>query len=286
VGDFVLKRGESIDARNVLGIVARNAGLLSIGALFLLPMLWMFAAAFDAHASFTLHLPALTVSNFRHDLKDSSITLVPLRNSLLLAGGATVLTTASGLSAAYALSRYRMPLRRSLLLLVLFATGLPVEVMMIPAYSLFVTFNLLDSIPATIVFLSATSLPFAIWILKNFVDQIPVEIEEAAHVDGAGVLERIWRHVLPLAAPGIAVAALFTFMTAWGQFVIPYILLESPHKAPASVAIYQFLTAFGRVQYGPLAAFALMFSLPVLSVYWVLSRHIVGAFSFGGAVKG
>jgi multiple sugar transport system permease protein len=267
-------------------IVSRNAALLTIGVLFLLPMLWMFAAAFDAHASFRFHFPAFTVSNFRYDLRDSSTTLRPMWNSLLLAGGSTVLTTVCGLGAAYALARHRIPLRRSLLLLVLFATGLPVELLMIPAYSLFVTLNLLDSVPATIVFLSATSLPFAIWLLKNFIDQIPVEIEEAAEVDGAGVIARLWQQVLPLAAPGIAVAALFTFMTAWGQFVIPYILLQSPRKTPASIAIYQFLTAFGRVQYGPLAAFAVMFCVPVLSVYWALSRRIVGAFSFGGGVKG
>ncbi len=138
-----------------------------------------------------------------------------------------------------------------MLLAVLFATGLPIEVLMIPAFSLFVRENLVRLIPATIVFLATTSLPFSIWLLKNFIDQIPIEIEEAAQIDGAGPFERIRRHVIPLAAAGIAVSALFSFMNAWGQFIIPFVLLQSPSHAPASVAIYQFLTAFGRVQYGP-----------------------------------
>jgi len=264
---------------------ARTVALLVIGGLFLLPMLWMLLASFDSRASFLLRWPDFTLANYRYALA-SGRTTTPMWNSFLLAGGTTVLTTVLGLSSAYALSRYQIRFRRSILLMVLFATGLPVELLMIPAYSLFVEAKLIDSIPATILFLSATALPFAIWVLKSFIDQIPPEIEEAAQIDGAHALERIRRHVLPLAAPGVAVAALFTFMNAWGQFIIPYVLIQSANKQPASVAIYEFLTANGQVQYGPLAAYALIFSVPVLVLYWALSRHITGAFTFGGGVKG
>ena len=264
---------------------ARTVVLLVIGGLFLLPMMWMLLASFDSRASFVLRWPDFTLANYRYALSNGRTT-TPMLNSLLLAGGTTTLTTVLGLSSAYALSRYHVRFRRPILLMLLFATGLPVELLMIPAYSLFVEAKLIDSIPATILFLSATALPFAIWVLKSFIDQIPPEIEEAAQIDGAHALERIWRHVLPLAAPGIAVAALFTFMNAWGQFIIPYVLIESENKQPASVAIYEFLTANGQVMYGPLAAYALLFSVPVLVLYWVLSRHISGAFTFGGGVKG
>lgn len=264
---------------------ARTVALLVIGGLFLLPMLWMLLASFDSRASFLLRWPDFTLANYRYALA-SGRTTTPMWNSFLLAGGTTALTTVLGLGSAYALSRYQIRFRRSILLIVLFATGLPVELLMIPAYSLFVEAKLIDSIPATILFLSATALPFAIWVQKSFIDQIPPEIEEAAQIDGAHALERIRRHVLPLAAPGIAVAALFTFMNAWGQFIIPYVLIQSANKQPASVAIYEFLTANGQVLYGPLAAYALIFSVPVLVLYWVLSRHITGAFTFGGGVKG
>jgi multiple sugar transport system permease protein len=259
--------------------------LLIIGGLFLLPMLWMLLASFDSRASFVLKWPDFTLANYRYALS-SGRTTTPMWNSILLAGGTTVLTTVLGLGGAYALSRYHIRFRRAILLMVLFATGLPVELLMIPAYSLFVEAKLTDSIPATILFLSATALPFSIWVLKSFIDQIPLEIEEAAQIDGATALERIRQHVLPLAAPGIAVAALFTFMNAWGQFIIPYVLIQSANKQPASVAIYEFLTANGQVMYGPLAAYAVLFSVPVLVLYWILSRHISGAFTFSGSVKG
>lgn len=265
--------------------VTRTLVLLVIGCLFLVPMLWMLLASFDSHASFVLRWPDFTLANYRYALSDGRTT-TPMWNSFLLAAGTTILTTILGLGSAYALSRYQIRFRRSILLIVLFATGLPVELLMIPAYALFVEMKLIDSIPATILFLSATALPFAIWVLKSFIDQIPLDIEEAAQIDGATALERIRRHVLPLAAPGIAVAALFTFMNAWGQFIIPYVLLQSANKQPASVAIYEFLTANGQVLYGPLAAYALVFSLPVLVLYWLLSRHISGAFTFSGSVKG
>ena len=264
---------------------ARTVVLLGIGILFLVPMLWMLLASLDSKASFLLKWPDFTLANYRYALS-SGRTTTPMWNSFVLAGGTTIVTTVLGLSTAYALARYRIRFRRSILLMILFATGLPVELLMIPAYSLFVTLKLIDSIPATILFMSAAALPFAIWVLKTFIDQIPPEIEEAAQIDGAHAVERIRRHVLPLAAPGIAVAALFTFMNSWGQFIIPYILIQSTNKLPASVAIYEFLTANGQVLYGPLAAYALLFSLPVLVLYWILSRHITGAFTFGGGVKG
>ncbi len=268
-----------------VGRTIQHVLLVLLAVLFLLPMLWVLSASVDAHASFAAHWPHFTLSNFRFTLTADG-TLRPLWNSLILGLGTTVVTTSAGAAAAYALSRHRVRFTRSYLYVILFATGLPVQLLMIPAYTLFVALNILDSLPATILFLSATSLPFAIWLLKNFIDQIPLEIDEAAQVDGAATGQRLRLVVLPLAAPGVAVSAMFTFLNAWGQFVIPYILLQSPDKLPAAVGIYQFLTAEGRVQYGPLAAYTLIFSLPVLVLYGGLSRYFSGAFNFGGGVKG
>lgn len=268
-----------------VGVIIQHALLVAIALLFLLPMLWVLSASIDAEASFAVHWPHFTLANFQFTLTGDA-TLRPLGNSFVLAAGATLITTATGLTAAYALSRHRVGFKRPYLFVILFATGLPVQLLMIPAYTLFTALNLLDSIPATILFLSATSLPFAIWLLKNFIDHIPLEIDEAAQVDGAAIGPRLRLIVLPLAAPGIAVSAMFTFLNAWGQLVIPYILLQSPEKLPAAVGIYQFLAAEGRVQYGPLAAYTLIFSLPVLLLYGGLSKYFTGAFNFGGGVKG
>jgi multiple sugar transport system permease protein len=268
-----------------VGAIVQHLALLVITLLFLVPMLWVLSASIDARASFAIQWPHLTSANFQ-SLFTADVLWHPLANSLILATATTAVATATGVTAAYALSRRRSWYTRSYLFIILFATGLPVQLLMIPAYTLFLQLNLLDSVPATVLLLSATSLPFAIWLLKNFIDHIPRELDEASQVDGAGAFARIRLIILPLAAPGIAVAAMFTFLNAWGQFVIPYILLQSPDKLPAAVSIYQFMSAQGRVQYGPLAAFTLVFSLPVLLLYAGLSRLFSGAFNFGSGVKG
>ena len=265
--------------------VIQHVVLLAIALMFLVPMLWMISASIDAHASFAIEWPVFSTTNFQV-IFTGDVLGPPLANSLILGVGTTVVVTVTGVAAAYALSRHRAWYTRGYLFIILFATGLPVQLLMIPAYTLFIQLNLLDSSPATVLLLSATSLPFAIWLLKNFIDHIPRELDEASQVDGAGSLARIRLIILPLAAPGISVAAMFTFLNAWGQFVIPYILLQSPEKLPAAVSIYQFMSAQGRVQYGPLAAFTLVFSLPVLLLYAGLSRFLSGAFNFGSGVKG
>lgn len=267
------------------GGAIQHIALAAITLIFLVPMLWVLSASIDARASFAIQWPHLTAGNFQ-GLFTGNVLLHPLWNSLVLSVGTTALATVAGSAAAYVLSRHRAWYTRGYLFIILFATGLPVQLLMIPAYTLFIQLNVLDSVPATILFLSATSLPFAIWLLKNFIDNIPLELDEAAQVDGAGAMTRLRVIILPLAAPGIAVAAMFTFLNAWGQFVIPYILLQSPDKLPAAVSIYQYMAAQGRVQYGPLAAFTLVFSLPVLLLYAGLSRFLTGAFNFGSGVKG
>ena len=267
------------------GAIIQHVVLLAIALLFLAPMLWMVSAAIDAHATFAIQWPDFSISNFQIIFTGDTLGR-PLANSMLLAAGTTIVVTSTGMAAAYALSRHRAWYTRSYLFIILFSTGLPVQLLMIPAYTLFIQLNLLDSVYATILLLSATSLPFAIWLLKNFIDHIPHELDEASQVDGAGTFDRLRLIILPLAAPGIAVAAMFTFLNAWGQFVIPYILLQSPEKLPAAVSIYQFMSAQGQVQYGPLAAFTLVFSLPVLLLYAGLSRFLSGAFNFGSGVKG
>jgi multiple sugar transport system permease protein len=267
------------------GRVIQHLLLLLVTLLFLGPMLWVLSAAVDANASFAVEWPHLTLTNFS-GLFTGEVVQQPLVNSVELALGTTVLATVTGVAAAYALSRHPSWFTRGYLFVVLFSTGLPVQLLMIPAYTLFIQLNLLDSVWATILFLGATGLPFAIWLLKNFIDHIPMEIDEASQVDGAGGLARLRLIILPLAAPGIAVAAMFTFLNAWGQFVIPFILLQSPDKLPASVTIYNFFAAQGQVQYGPLAAFTLVYSCPVLLLYAFLSRFLSGAFNFGSGVKG
>ena len=121
--------------------------------------------------------------------------------------------------------------------------------MMVPVYALFVSLRMLDSLIGTVLFLAATALPMAIWMTKNFMDSVPISLEEAAWVDGASSMRALWSIVIPLMRSGIAVVFIFVFTAAWGLFV-PFVLLSSAENQPAAVAIYGFFGAYGTVAYG------------------------------------
>lgn len=266
--------------------VAANLVLLVVAVLFVVPMLWMLFAAFNKNASVSLAFPThASLANFRAVLNFDT-TYRPLLNGIYLCGGATLLAIVCAVLAAYPLSRFRMRFNRPFLLAILFSTGLPITAVMVPVYGLFVQLNLIDSIPGCLLFMTTASLPFAIWLMKNFMDGVSVELEEAAWVDGASGMKALWHVVLPLMWPGVSVVAIFTFIQLWGNFFVPFMLLLSPDLQPASVTIFTFFGQYGGVNYGQLAAFSCMYSLPVVALYIGLSRKLGGAFAFGGALKG
>ncbi|SEG55881.1 carbohydrate ABC transporter membrane protein 2, CUT1 family [Actinacidiphila yanglinensis] len=262
-----------------------NVVLLLFSVLYLVPLLWMVLASFNAHASFKLNVPSPTTANFHHVLTYDT-TFRPMLNGLLLCGGGTLVCVVCSILAAYPLSRFRSRLRRPFLYTILFTTGLPITAVMIPVYSMFVQVNLIDSMPATTLFLAASALPFGIWLMKNFMDGVPVVLEEAARIDGANSMQVLWRIVLPLMWPGVIVVTIFTFISMWGNFFVPFILLLSPEKLPASVSVFNFLSAHDQTQYGQLSAFSILYSIPVVMLYLILARRLGGGFALGGALKG
>ena len=264
--------------------LATNLILAAIGVAFFAPLIWLLFSSLDANAGPALRWPRLTFSNF--NALFNSTRLQPFVNSLYLAGVSTLVTTVLALFAAYGLSRRHIPLKRSFMLIVLFASGLPVNMLLVPVYQLFVHLKWIDSLFYTSLFLAAAALPFAIWLLKNFIDQIPEEFEEAAALEGAGSFQILLRVILPNALPGVAVTAMVTFIAGWGAFIVPLVLNSDPNSTPGSVAIYEFLRINGVVNYGQLASYSILFSIPVVVLYLIASRWIAGAFTFSGGVKG
>jgi multiple sugar transport system permease protein len=266
--------------------IAVNVVLLAVCLAFVLPLAWMVLASISSTASFELTLPSPpTLDNF-HAILNTDTTFRPLLNGLLLCGGATLLCVVVSILAAYPLSRYRSRLRRPFLYTVLFTTGLPITAVMIPVYSMFVQVDLIDSMGATVLFLTASALPIAIWLMKNFMDGVPIVLEEAARIDGANAMQSLARVVLPLMWPGVIVVTVFTFISMWGNFFVPFVLLLSPEKLPASVSVFTFLSAHDQTQYGQLAAFSIVYTLPVVMLYLLLTRKLGGGFALGGALKG
>ncbi|MEU2916284.1 carbohydrate ABC transporter permease [Streptomyces massasporeus] len=266
--------------------LAADAGLLVVAAAFVLPLAWVILSALDPHANLRVKAPdGLTLDNFDAILTPE-ITFTPLLNSLILCGGATLLTVVCAALAAYPLSRFRSRFNRPFLLTVLFATSLPITAIMVPVYALFVQVDLIDTMQGTIFFFAASQLPFAIWLMKNFMDGVPKELEEAAWTDGASAFQSLLRIVLPLMGPGVSVVTVFSFVMMWGNFFVPFMLLLTPDQMPASVSINDFFGNRGMVAYGQLAAFSIVYSTPVILLYVLIARRLGGGFALGGAVKG
>ncbi|MFC7404304.1 carbohydrate ABC transporter permease [Georgenia alba] len=273
-------------ARHRTAKAASNLILLLVAAAFSVPLLWVVLASIDPQATLAVRWPdPPSAENFRAVL-NTETTFRPMWNSLVLCGGATLVTVVCSALAAYPLSRYSSRAKRPFLLTVIFATGLPITAVMIPVYAMFVQVNLIDSMFGAVLFLATSSLPYGMFLTKNFMDGVPLELEESAWTEGATMLQTLSKIVLPLMRPGTAVVTIFTFVTMWGNFFVPFMLLLSPDKLPAAVSLYTFSSQYGQVAYGQLAAFSILYSLPVVVLYLLMGRRLGAGFALTGGIKG
>ncbi|MEN0661046.1 carbohydrate ABC transporter permease [Caldifermentibacillus hisashii] len=260
--------------------------LIILAILFVLPLFWMIFASVDPSAIQALKMPKeLTVNNYKEVITDPSI-IRSFMIGLMISGGQSIIVVLVSLLAAYPLSRYQVKYKRSFLYTILFLTSLPMTAVIVPVYQMFLIFNFVDKLWAVTLFLTGTSLPYAIWMMKNFMDSVPIDLEESAWIDGASVWQGIKRIVAPLMVPGIFTVFIFTYTGSWGNFFVPYILIQSPEKMPASVNIFQFFGNYGLINYGKLAAFSVLYTVPVVFLYFLSQRYMSKGFSFGGASKG
>ena len=261
--------------------VISNMTLLVIGAFFLLPMLWLFAASVDSSASWQLKVPDFTTRNYFLALQpDYTRALV---NSLILSLIATVVATVAAFMAAYSFSRQHIPWKGPILLTILFLSGVPISILIVPIYKMFSYVGWLSIFP-TAVLLGVTALPFEIYLIKNAVDAIPLDLEEAAYIEKASTWKILSRIVIPLTLPGIASAAIFGFVNAWGNFLIPLVLISRAAEQPGPVRMYGFMNSVA-INYGAVAAFSILYSLPVVILYLLMSRSFRAGFVLGGAVR-
>lgn len=268
--------------RTAIRTVTSHTLLGAIGLLFIAPMLWLILASVDANASWGVEWPHFSLINFQHVMSGSLFHA--LFNSVVLAVISTAIASVAAVFAAYSFSRRKIPFKGPLLLFILFSSGVPLTIMVIPVYEIFARYGLLSLLP-TAVFLSVTSLPFEVYLMKNFIDAVPGDLEEAARMERASTWQILRRVVIPLATPGIAAAAIFGFVNAWGSFVVPLILISNTNQQPAPISIYTFLT-LPKPEFGNIAAYSLVFCLPVFVLYAASSRLFREGFVLGGGIKG
>lgn len=273
--------------------LALHAGLVVLCAATLYPVLWVVKLALSPTQTLELSanpLPAeVTLDHFREVLGSTDqqgrwLFGRQLLSSLVVSGATTLVGLSLAVTAAYALSRFRFPGREAGMQGLLITQMFPATLMMVPLYTILQKLGLLDSLGGLVLVYATSSLPFCVWMLKGYFDTIPRELEEAAVMDGASPWQVFWRVVLPLARPALAVTALFSFMTAWNEFILAATLLNDATRFTLPVALQRYVGEY-KTEWGHFAAGALVISAPVMALFFALQKFLVGGLT-AGAVKG
>ncbi len=207
-----------------------------------------------------------------------------LLNSAVIAIATTILGILLATTAGYAFSRFRFPGRQAGLMAFLVSQMFPGVLMMIPLYLIMQELGLLNQPLGLIVVYATTAIPFCVWMLKGYFDTIPKDLEESAIMDGASQFTVFWRIILPLSMPAVAVTALFSFMTAWNEFVLAFTFMDAPTAFTLPVAVNNYVGEKS-IEWGKFAAASVLVSVPVMALFFALQKHLVGGLTAGG-VKG
>jgi arabinogalactan oligomer / maltooligosaccharide transport system permease protein len=272
-------------ALSLLGSGAAHAVMIITVIICIFPLLVIVSTSFKpASDVFDLKLLPVhfTFSNYQTVLSGNFV--IWLLNSLKIGVMTTIVGLALAAPAAYAVSRWQFIGKQGLLLFFLITQMFPAVLLIVPLYILFAQLGLLDNILGLVVAYATTALPFSVWMLKNFFDTVPKELDEAARVDGLGPFQTFWRVVLPLTLPGVAVVAFFNFMAAWNEFMMAYTFLQSDANLTLAVGIQRYVNQFG-ADWQYLAAAAVLITLPVLIIFMWVQRYLVTGLT-GGSVKG
>lgn len=224
-----------------------------------------------------------TLSNYRVLLAETPF-LRWLMNSLLVSAVVTVTGVALASTAGYALSRFRFSGRKSMLSGLLITQMFPATMLLLPLFVVLMQLNLLNSYLGLVVIYSATALPFCVWQMKGYYDTIPGALEEAARIDGCTPWQAFYKVIFPLAAPALVITALFSFMTAWNEYVIANVVLQDLEMFTLPLGLRMFQGSM-TTQWGLYAAGALIVSIPVVALFLVLSRYLISGMTLG-SVKG
>ncbi|MGW2402663.1 carbohydrate ABC transporter permease [Kitasatospora sp. NPDC001664] len=279
----------ALAARRTLRRIPLNAAALAVLAVSAFPVYWMAITALKPTADIQADTPSFlplhpTLDHFRTAVDADGFGTF-WRNSLMVTGGAVLLSLVVALLAAFAVGRMRWRGRRAFILMVFIAQMAPWEALLIPMYVIARDTDLLDSLSMLTLVYFMTTLPFTIVTLRGFLAAIPVELEESAQVDGCSRAGAFRRVTLPLLAPGLLSTSLFGFITAWNEFAFANtLIIKNQDARTLPVWLSSFANVFG-TDWGATMAASSLFMLPVLLVFLVLQNKVTSGMT-AGAVKG
>jgi multiple sugar transport system permease protein len=265
---------------------AKYVALIAVLAFFMTPIVWTAITAIKPTELISsqpiVWIFKPTLDHFRIIFLQNNI-LSPLLNSTIIAVASTLGVLITAAPASYALSRFRVPFGPQIASYFLSARMAPPVTVVLPLFLLFRSFNLIDTHAALISAYVTVNMPFAVWMLKGFFDEIPKELDEAALLDGCSRFHAFVRIVLPLTAPGLAATAIISFIFSWNEFLFA-ILLTNYHARTLPVAASAMMTD-RMVLWGELCATAIVIYLPVVIFALVVRKYLIKGFTFGAVVQ-
>jgi len=274
-------------------ISLNGIGLL-VALVTLFPIFWMISTAFKPSQEIYSLTPSLlpahpTLGNFSNVIggKASGIGSVLLffRNSLSVTLATVLLASVLSLLASVAVARFRFRFRASFLIMLLIVQMIPGQALIIALFVDFNKLNLLQNLTGLIIVYAAQALPVSIWMLRNFVATVPRELEEAAAIDGASPMRIFWRILFPLVAPGLVATSIFSFITAYNEFIVALTFLGQAHSTYTLPIYVTYFFDRGGAQWGPIMAASTLYTIPVMIFFLIVRRRMVDGLT-AGAVKG
>ena len=266
--------------------------LLLIGAfvfvIFIFPLYWMIVTALKTQVEiFQIPTPIwphqLTFEAFQKQLSESSDTLRGFRNSLIISVGAMAISTLLSIPAAYGLARFRFKGKKIIILLFLITQMLPSTLVLTSLYIMFSGMKLFNNYWAPILADATLGIPFSVIILRTYFLSIPKELDEAAKIDGCGHITAFLKIMLPIAKPGIVVAAVFSFVYAWGDLIYGITFITNPNMRPITSSIYNYVQQY-QTLWNSTMAFGIIAISPVVLIFIFMQKYIVSGLT-NGAVK-
>lgn len=270
--------------RSLLASVGLHTFLILATFLAVFPVVWVFLASLKPKQYIA------SLNPIDHPTFDNYVTLITqtqfmtwFGNSVVVAAFTMLFGIAMSATAGFALARYNFPGKRPLMWVFLITQMFPVAILIVPIYAIMSTLHLINTPIALVIAYCATAVPFCTWMLKGYFDTIPKELDEAAMLDGLGPFGTFWRVILPLARPGLAVTAFYTFLTAWGEVAYASAFLNTTDKFTLAYGLQTFIPAPPTLPlWELLTPAAVLITIPAAIVFFFAQKHLVAGLTAGG----